>query len=268
MANSKKEPRWIGDKDLTQRPDSPQIEYGVEEWTITRQWEGPWERCRKARKRKGARLLDEASWTYVHSSSVQKLPGGRGLLTIVAKRRAGSKQELEEERPDPDEDQKDEEEDGGDRQNREPIVEIEWLRIEKPLGTHPMFAELTPTQWGQIKAWEAGEVNHPDRYGQFQYQTGGSGNWTALTGLALKYAEKILRGVTGYMVFTPIVRWTHYFSSRPNTGRCGKRSSPANAPAGYEWLKTADRAIRQEGQWTRVQEWTGADEWDKDLYEE
>ncbi len=34
----------------------------------------------------------------------------------------------------------------------------------------------------------------------------------------------------------------------------------------YKYLKTADRAVRQSMKWQRVEEWTGAEEIDDDLY--
>jgi hypothetical protein len=41
---------------------------------------------------------------------------------------------------------------------------------------------------------------------------------------------------------------------------------PEPYPADYEYMKTADTRRKTGRQYERVEEWTGAEEWDEDIY--
>ncbi len=82
---------------------------------------------------------------------------------------------------------------------------------------------------------------------------------------------KFLSGIEGYIVAAPVCRKTSRSYFKPATSGTGTRGAPSgfpDAPSGYIWLKTADRAVRQgtRGKWERVEEWTAADHWDTELY--
>lgn len=83
-------------------------------------------------------------------------------------------------------------------------------------------------------------------------------------------AKKFFSGIESYIVGAPVARKTTRSYYTPAVGSLGAIGAPAGfgLPSGYQWLKTADRAVRQghRGKWERVEEWTGADKWDADLY--
>ena len=122
-------------------------------------------------------------------------------------------------------------------------------------------------------AWEA--------YSNFLTEVGDEGS--KLTGETLALAEKILKGVEYYSVYTPVLTRTSVVAnlagiSLGGVGKIGAPTSSGSAAGNVnlstltalakEWLKTADRlqgAI--DGTFQRVEQWTGADKWDPDLYE-
>ena len=157
---------------------------------------------------------------------------------------------------------------GGD-EGGDVVYEVEMAQIEKPLICFPLFKPYA----GQIQAWRYGP---PELRAALKYDEGAGPQ--ALAGNALKAAQLIQRGIESYLVFAPVARKTTH-SSKPSEkafgkigGRCGKIGSPpgklANMVAGsWKWLKTADRAEETSGGGSqRVEEWTGADEWEEDLY--
>jgi hypothetical protein len=89
--------------------------------------------------------------------------------------------------------------------------------------------------------------------------------------LVLDLEVKFKAGTTNYVAPAPVARRTTRSFLKPTNVTQGKLETPsafAGLPAGYMWLKTADRSLRQgkRGKWERVQEWTGATIWDTDLY--
>ena len=80
------------------------------------------------------------------------------------------------------------------------------------------------------------------------------------------------------LVFSPVARKTTN-SEKPAVkafgavgGRAGKIDNPpskllAMVAGAWKWLKTEDRAVERSGGGSQhVEAWTGADEWDEDLY--
>jgi hypothetical protein len=143
--------------------------------------------------------------------------------------------------------------------------EVEWSQLEKPIEQHPRYqsgggAELDSDDLDAIEEWR-NATTAEDR----------STLYGALTTNAKELADKIRRGQSSYIVPAPVVRKTTKSFETPSSSAQGIRTTSApvtGAPSGYVWLGTADRAVRQggRGKWERVQEWTGADEWDSDLY--
>lgn len=80
---------------------------------------------------------------------------------------------------------------------------------------------------------------------------------------------KRMQGQDQYLEPAPIARRTRYFTLT-SAGRTGIRQTPSflhvGLPTGYEWLKTCDRVLNRPGFLERIEEWTGAIEWDHDLY--
>jgi hypothetical protein len=140
-------------------------------------------------------------------------------------------------------------------------IEVDFAAVERPLLTHPRYCTggvkaLDTAARRKVELWEADKS---------------AANYGALTADGLDYAAKVLKGVTSYLVGAPIARKTTRSTSAPTVSSVGTRSATApvaGAPSGYQWLKIADRAVRQApaSGWERVEEWQGAKEIDADLY--
>lgn len=147
----------------------------------------------------------------------------------------------------------------------EDVEEIEAGVLEKKLESHPIYQsggtkELTTADLDDIAEWRAATTaaQRASLYGD-------------LSANAQHFVAKVQRGIESYLVAAPVTRKTTRSYAKPTVGGIGTRttSQPVTAsPSGYQWLKTGDRAVRQgpNGKWERVQEWTGADAWDSDLY--
>ncbi|WP_043585373.1 hypothetical protein [Geminisphaera colitermitum] len=151
--------------------------------------------------------------------------------------------------------------------------EVEWVDLSRPLSQHRRYRAggvnaLTDNDLADIEAWKnetAGDLRRA-----FKYKNG-KGEEVTLTVNAQHLAKKLLRGQETYVHPAPVVRKTSRQWVAPKTTQMGKRSAAkpyADAPDGYQWLTTADKSLHQgtRGKWERVQEFTGAEEWDADLY--
>ncbi len=141
------------------------------------------------------------------------------------------------------------------------MIEIDFSVLEKPLIQHPLFStggawQLTDDDRKGIDTWRADQS---------------TANYNACSTNGRRYLDKVKGGIESYVVGAPIARRTTRGASPPVVTSVGTRSPTApvsGAPAGYEWLKTGDRAIRQApaAGWERVEEWTGGKSVDSDLY--
>lgn len=187
----------------------------------------------------------------VVSADLQRTKGGMGLLTVTV-RDSSSSQYIDTD---------------GDR---EIVYEVEMAQLEKPILAHPDFSPYV----SQIEMWRGGDAA---TRAAFEYKDE-SGNNVALAGKALDAARLLLKGVESYLVFSPVARRTTKDPRRPRkacsgVGKdCGKIVNPPSKLTGmvagsWKWLKTADRAVQaSNGGSERIEEWTGADEWDETLY--
>jgi hypothetical protein len=146
--------------------------------------------------------------------------------------------------------------------------EVEMAQLEKPLLAHPDFSGYADV----VGKWmnSPPEIKNANKYVS-GVDANGAATVEDVTGEALtKVLPKIRKGVESYLVFAPVVTKTSVSGDRPDVGKdIGKRCAPDVEPDGdWDWLKTGDRAVQQQdGSWQRVEVWTGADEWDQDLYE-
>ena len=154
--------------------------------------------------------------------------------------------------------------------DREIVYEAEMVQIEKPIMSHPNFKAYA----GVIELWRNSD---PKLRAELRYKDADDVE-QELDGQARDAAALILEGVESYLVFAPVLRRTTSDPRRPRKafsrigGKCGKRVTPPSRLTGmaagdWGWLKTADRARQASGGGSeRVEEWTGADEWDERLY--
>lgn len=159
---------------------------------------------------------------------------------------------------------------------------LDFLEIQKPIINWHFGLENGP-DIQQLRKWQRLETVDGawDAYSNFLTEVGD--DTSKLTGDTLKLAEKIYKGVEYFSVYTPVLTRTSVVTDLESLtlGGVGKIGGPAagDAAAGNvklstltalakEWLKTADRLQGAvDGTFQRVEQWTGADKWDEDLYE-
>ena len=129
--------------------------------------------------------------------------------------------------------------------------------------------EYNPRYRGQIsidQLWAIEATINASDQSQFNFFLG-----LVTDSLAQELLDKRMNGIDSYLEPAPIARRTTFFAWIIGVGGLlGFKQTPAFTrvaiPSGYEWLKTADRAILRPGAIERVEEWTGAKAWDDDLY--
>ena len=153
---------------------------------------------------------------------------------------------------------------------------LEMMEIQKPIKTWMAGAEASQKPDLNLLAnWES-QANNPAlqaEYNAYKY------NGTALTGNTLKLANMIREeGIEHYVVYTPVITCTTRLNEIPEDigADNGKIITPTSDDAvitgltgtATAWLKTGDRLTGAiDGTYTRVQQWTGADKWNTNLYE-
>ena len=159
---------------------------------------------------------------------------------------------------------------------------LDFLEIQKPIINWHFGLENGP-DLQQLRKWQRLETVDGawDAYSNFLTEVGDESS--KLTGDTLKLADKIIKGVEYFSVYTPVLTRTSVVTDLESLtlGGVGKIGEPAagDTAAGNvelstltalakEWLKTADRLQGAvDGTFQRVEQWTGADKWDEDLYE-
>lgn len=151
----------------------------------------------------------------------------------------------------------------------DPIYEVEWMELQKPLEAHPECGRLKPTR----KKYNDNGIESPTgkqrTWDDWADLTGDDYDTTGDITLA-GYKAYRARGVESYLVGQPVARRTTYYLRGVQTSGCYFRQDPPGACGapltGYEYLKTADRVTKEGNKRTRVEEWTGAEDWDNTLY--
>ena len=154
---------------------------------------------------------------------------------------------------------------------------LEMMEIQKPIKTWMAGAEASKKPDLNLLAnWEA-QANNPAlqaEYNAYKY------NGTALEGNTLELAKMIREeGIEHYVVYTPVITCTTRLNEIPSGigADNGKIATPTSnegvtisglTGTASQWLKTGDRLTGAiDGTYTRVQQWTGADKWNTNLYE-
>lgn len=129
----------------------------------------------------------------------------------------------------------------------------------------------------QIAQWEAFKDDGDYiKWQNFVYDEEGH----VLTGDALKVAMKIMKGVSCYSIYAPVLTRTTMWNEPPPLENAGCIDTPStrsgweilgektvDIDAGVMWLKTGCRSNPNgDGTYTLIEQWTGADEIDGDLY--
>lgn len=182
---------------------------------------------------------------YVSAVELQALKGGRGRLIISTA-----------------------------QQDNVAVWGLEMAEIQKPIRTWKANEEKEADRpdLALLANWEsqAGKQGLESEYNAYKY------NGTGLSGNTLILAKMIREeGIDHYAVYTPIITLTTRHNGLPSGvgSNIGKIETPTDAPSDLtaiatEWLKTADRIQGSiDGVYTRIQQWTGADKWNTNLYE-
>lgn len=239
--------RWRGSKHIQESPESPSLVHDESGIRWTRVFNGPFDALKAAKPSRGDQMRGYRGF-FVNEVALQKGKGGTGIMTIQL---IGSPPRLDFDSKFSDELQM--------------IPELEWMEVQKPLESHPRYSDeggsafyLTDEDWLDIEEWKS--------LGTRAQKTA---KFSDLASNAQEFCQKLMRGNDSYVDFSPMVRLTTFHKTKPSTGRCGRRETPPYGLGieGYEFLKTADRVIRQHlRSWQRVQEWTGAHLINQDLY--
>ena len=142
----------------------------------------------------------------------------------------------------------------GDSADEEVTWEVEMAQIEKSIVSHPKYAAYADA----VQAWRDDPSTDTSGYASD----------------ALECIDKLKRGVESYIVFAPVIRKTTVTDDSVTVGAgLGKIVSTAPTPpevtvsGSWDWLKTRDSvSVDGDNLVRRVEEWTGADEWDADIY--
>lgn len=272
-------PRWKGSQKMQEQPTSPEIVYNGDVVTATVVYRGPWDVMVANVPERGSRVtgLPNNLNLKVDKAVLKKVPGRYGEMTLSLTQSTttlipgGSTQEA-------------------------PEYEIDWTQVEKPIENHPRYRtgkNLDGSGVGKEPfaglsvAFQTEGVSCFDKVKQYFEETSIEKRAVILDAVSVyplitELIEKKEKGIESFLTFAPVVRKTTtvylpYVDSAskttPTVGKCGFRQAPtvfakANPPTGYNWLKTADRYHRKgdSGPWQRVEEWTGGEEVDVDLY--
>lgn len=160
--------------------------------------------------------------------------------------------------------------------NEFPLLETDYEAVERPLRQHPAFAGFDETDWQAIDLW-IDETDSENRkiFKYWKRDKDGNTTGTIQTLSAAPdpdksqqdFAAAYLLGVESFVDYAPIARKTSLYkgTSKPTSSDIGQKivGDPfTGVPSGYQWVKRADRAVKQGRgyHWTRVEEWIGARE--------
>ncbi len=234
---------WRGSTQLQEQPDSPGWTFG-EQIRLIRRFSGPHGACLAAAPLKGAIGGGIASGLRVAESSVTKMRGGIGVLTIQYENQPGEVPLQGQQLP-------------------EDEAEITSDEVEEPLKRHPKYASVTDTQhdmmntvlntvWDDPKHQEAVDVINS--------------NFAAQELLA-----KLQRGFTHYPAAAPVYQLTTYYWEKPiglskGNVRQTPPSTPITPPEGLDWLRKPDHLSHNGTYWVLVRRWQGYENLDDDIY--
>lgn len=149
--------------------------------------------------------------------------------------------------------------------------EVDWVMFTRSWYEHPEFRvggagtyALTEMDVYEIGMWETEEDVFLKE--QYSFRPPLGGETQTLSNNAKMFVQSILLGIPEWEDFSPVARKTTTYSrGNPGQSSAGQKEDPEDftgRPTGYEWRKTADRAVQAAGggttKWDRVEEWTGA----------
>ncbi len=250
---SAKRSLWRGSRDIVLSPESPEWDLTASEDTIVLIYEGPYEALVANPPPRGGEIAGYAGFT-VDRVRIKRARSTKGTMTVTATRGG----------------------EGGQSAER-PQYEVDWAEELRPLMTAPVFQPggkyaLTDTDRAEIEAWEKEE--DPNLKKDFKFRTGQG--YSILSDHAQQYAKRILRGITNYREYMPVLRRTRLSLQNVSNNPAGRTEMPPSGfgplpkMAGgrdYVWVKESARSIRsgKGGRWQIIEEWRGFESVDGDL---
>ena len=135
------------------------------------------------------------------------------------------------------------------------IYEIEWVTQEFPIDN------LNGKINNEGSTFNFKGMSDPDKMAvKKAYDAGNSGIIAGFTATQNALLGAKNQGWFTFTKYKPVCRKTTTSLFRPITSACGIVQTPnfnGYQPSGYNYEKSADRAIKQRNQWVRTQEWTG-----------
>jgi hypothetical protein len=246
-------PRIRGDTTIRERPDSPDWGFDTQKITCTRTFEGMYADLLAGRPGIGDTMSGYEN-LYVEDVRIKRAVSGKATMTVILEVQIVPVTNP----PLP----------------AQPVYEIEWVQLERPIEQNPAFKTLFPDPTGAIQ-FSADQITALNNFNAWENAVDAptrASTYAALTADFQALAQKKMRGQTTYLLFAPLARITTLAREVTLATACGKVFSAVpdftELPGGYLWLSTADRSTRTGtyGKWQRVQEWTGADSWDATIY--
>ena len=252
-----------GNTSIRERPDSPEWDYNTQKITCTRIFEGMYADLLASAPSTGSTMTGYSPALLVENVKIKKMVSGKATMTVILETLVNSYTNP----PPP----------------VQPVYEIEWTQIERPIEQHPYFKSLFPDPAGQT-TFTADQITALAAFRAWENATDAATQQTAYAALTStgtpnfqQLAQKKMRGTATYLLFAPVARITTVARNVTQANTCGlifteiagftQLPTTVNGQP-YLWLSTADRSTRTGtfGKWQRVQEWTGADSWDATLY--
>lgn len=245
--------RTRGDTTIRERPDSPEWDFNTQRITCTRTFEGMYADLLAGRPSIGSTMMGYEN-LCVEDVRIKRAVSGKATMAVILEVQIVPITNP----PLP----------------AQPVYEIEWVQLERPIEQNPAFKTLFPDPTGatQFTADQLAALNNFTAWENATDATSRSTAYAALTSDFQALAQKKMRGQTTYLLFAPIARITTLAREVTLATACGMTFSEVpgftELPGGYQWLSTSDRSTRTGtyGKWQRVQEWTGADSWDSTIY--
>ena len=243
-----RKPVWRGSKAIHLQPGYPEFLSRGDSEGFRFVWEGPYRTLLAQKPAKGAQINGYPGY-YVDDILIKPReagPDGPGVMnvSVVGMGSGGTAT--------PDAAVSDE------------VVEIDAGSLDKSILTHPRFAQIPEKEVARIRKAVEDKAEAPPEFDDI------GASWIDE---AYKLFALLSKNVETYMVSAPVVTITTTSITKPGVGKIGVGTRTADkphadAPDGYVWIKSGDRAIRQgaKGKWERIQSWMAADDWDITLY--
>ena len=265
--------RWRGTTTLERGKVHRQTVASKITWTTD--FQGPYEQCLASEPELGARITGFPAGAKVTSTNITQLDGDAGRIDVTLEMATSS----EGFSTDP---------------IGEPLYEIDWLELQKPLESHARCGILNPdrafyqdgqkvppvtpgpgvVQGGKQRTWDdwpqltQGDVGDDGDYLSLNDRIDDEAVWDVET-----YKAQRESGQDSYITFEPVIKRTTIHLAKPlDTGAySAKRQNPPSEAnftrvSGFEWLAGPDCCTKSGRTFTRRSEWRGAEVWGHSTY--